>query len=298
MKNNYLFLFILSFSLCKAYGQNVKELSKSITQDEKEQSVIDYSNIKSVLKNDGLLESQNKKKQYLKRLKKERNSLKVSRYQYPSDNDYWKLMSQMWLVKNAQQLNWDFPKPEYGIGRTFKGLLEQLGYFNQSFKVLILNTPTVVHFGIPAGKDEHIFILSLPFIRSLDLTKVDISLILLEDFFRLQSRSFINNLKINLDFLGTSFYGQTFNKQSILTTQKRYSEVILKEGYTFQQQYEITKKMDSVLKSDPKLWAVYFRLISKIDRYIKNDLLYKKYLKIYPSPELQLQWLSPKKKVI
>jgi len=79
---------------------------------------------------------------------------------------------------------------------------------------------------------------------------------------------------------------------------KNYSRVIFDEGFDLQQQYEITKEMDRVLKSDPALWGAYFRVINKIDRFIKSDLLYQKYLKIYPSPELQIQWLSPKKKVI
>ena len=60
----------------------------------------------------------------------------------------------------------------------------------------------------------------------------------------------------------------------------------------------IAIKIDGYLKADPILWNAYFNLLKKIDRLTKNDLLYKDYLKIYPSPELQIQWISPKKKVI
>ena len=73
---------------------------------------------------------------------------------------------------------------------------------------------------------------------------------------------------------------------------------MLKTGFNFQQQYEITKKMDAQLKSEPNLWSVYFKLYGKLERFMKSDLLYKNYIKIYPSPELQINWLSPKKQVI
>ena len=87
-------------------------------------------------------------------------------------------------------------------------------------------------------------------------------------------------------------------KQLIDKILEGYSRVIYKDGFDFQQQYEITKKIDQVLKIDPNLWGAYFRLVNKIDKFIKSDLLYQNYLKIYPSPELQIQWLTPKKSVI
>ena len=56
--------------------------------------------------------------------------------------------------------------------------------------------------------------------------------------------------------------------------------------------------MDKILKSSPESWNSYFKLLKKIDQLVKNNLMYKNYLKIYPSPELQIEWLSPKKKVL
>jgi hypothetical protein len=207
-------------------------------------------------------------------------------------------MSELWLVKNAQKLNWDYPKPQYGIEQAFQKFLEKMGYFNIEFKILLLNTPAVVHFGLPARKNEYIFILSNTFIRSLDLTKVDISLLLFEDFLRLQNGDFIQNLSLDLSFVGKNFFESKIDPKIIPTTLAKYNKVIFETGFSFQQQFEVTKKMSTLLKSDPPLWSVYFRLIKKIDRFIKSDLLYKDYLKIYPSPELQIQWLSPKKKLI
>lgn len=290
----YLVISLLISSSILVYAQEDKKL----TQEEKERSVINYSNIKKILQNDGLTKEKENKEKYVKAIKKERKKISNNRYNYPNQSDYWALMSEYWLVKKAQVLRWDFPKPEYGIGIAFRQLLEKFGYYNKNFKVLIVNTPTVTHFGLPAGKNEFIFILSLPFIRSLDLTKVDISLLLLEDFLRIEEKYFIKNLNLDQKFLGTNFKKLKLNNSTITNTVKKYSEVIFEKGFNFQQQYEITKKMDVLLKSEPPLWGAYFKLYNKLDRFIKADVLYKNYLRIYPSPELQLQWLSPKKKVI
>ncbi|MEX0798013.1 MAG: hypothetical protein WD025_01125, partial [Bacteriovoracaceae bacterium] len=79
---------------------------------------------------------------------------------------------------------------------------------------------------------------------------------------------------------------------------KGYSSVVYEKGFSFQQQYEITKKMDRLLKSEPEIWNSYLKLLQKIDHLIKSNLMYKDYNKIYPSPEMQMEWLSPKKKVL
>lgn len=285
-------LLIVLLTLSYSFSQ------EQLTQEEKENEIIDYSNIKKVLKNDGLEEVQEKRIETVKKIKKEKKKLIQKRYDYPSDDDFWKIITEMWLVKNAQILRWDFPKPEYGIKDAFERLLEQYGYYNIKFKVLIVNTPVISHFGLPAGKDDFIFILSLPFMRSLDLTKVDISLLLLEDFFRLRKKQFISNLKFDQKIIGGNFSTETFSKDLFTKVLKLYSQQIIDDGFSFEQQFLITKEMDLLLKGSPQLWNSYFKLYNKIDRFVKSDALFKNYLKIYPSPELQLKWLSPKKKVI
>jgi hypothetical protein len=77
-----------------------------------------------------------------------------------------------------------------------------------------------------------------------------------------------------------------------------YSNIVYKKGFNFQQQYETTKAMDRVLKSYPDIWSAYLRLLNKIDRLVKNNLLFKNYTKVYPSPEMQIQWLKPKEEVL
>ncbi len=284
-------LLLLSWN---AFSQKKVEL----TQEEKEKAIIDYSNIKKVLQTDGLSAEKAKKDKLVETIKKERKKIISNRERYPSESDFFMAMSELWLVKNAQILSWDFPKPEYGIAPAFRGLLEKFGYYNIEYKILIVNSPTVTHFGLPSGDKSYIFIISLPFIRSLDLTKVDISLLLLEDFIRLKQGFFLNNLKVDTAFLKGEISKKKSVQSKITEVLKRYSKVVLEEGFDFQQQYETVKQVDQLLKSAPELWGAYFKLYKKIDRFIKSDLLYKGYLKVYPSPELQLQWLAPKKKVI
>ena len=79
---------------------------------------------------------------------------------------------------------------------------------------------------------------------------------------------------------------------------KNYDKQINQKGYTFQQQFEITKKMDAYLKSSPELWNTYFRLLGKIDRFVKANAQYTDYVRLYPSPEMQVKWLSPEEKVL
>ena len=79
----------------------------------------------------------------------------------------------------------------------------------------------------------------------------------------------------------------------------KYSdEKIFDKGFNFQQQYMITKQMGEILKADLKLWNSYLQMLKKIDRLVKTNLLYDRYNSIYPSPELQISWLVPPKKVL
>lgn len=281
----------------KEVGQE-KKIPKIILQEDKENSVIDYSNIKNVLKRDGLAGNKEKKQKELKKIKQIKSKLKREKYNYPKASDFWSFMSEYWLVKHAQQLQWDITRPEYGITNAFKNLLEQFGYYQKKFKILIVNSPDITHMGLPSNKGEIILLLSLPFMRTIDLTKVDISLLLFEDFFRVEEIFFVRNIKADLKFLGANFADSKLNLKNLKAIEKEYNRIIFKSGFTFQQQYKITKQMDRVLKTNPGLWSAYIKVLNKVDHLIKRNLLYKNYNNIYPSPELQIKWLTPKKKVI
>lgn len=283
---------ILSFSfLCFAQEK---------LQDEKELEVVNFNSIKNVLKQDGLSQSSIEKKKQVEAIKKEQVKIDKDRYLYPSEEELWGFLSEYWLVKNAQTLGWDFDKPDYGLDASFKGMLEDLGYYQKRFKILLVNTSSVVRTALPGSNGEMIFVLSVPFIRALDLTKLEISLLLLEDFFRLENGYFKDAVRTQKlkTLAGTNFYGKKPDMAMIEEILKNYSQKVMVKGYTFQQQFDVTKKMNTLLKVNPKVWNAYYLMLVKMQNFLKTNIEYKEYLKLFPSPEMQVKWISPDPKVL
>lgn len=285
------FLMLSTFML---YGQTEK------LQDEKELEVVNFKSIKKVLEQDGLSQAAAQKKKQVAVLKTEQVSIDKERYNYPNEDEMWGFISEYWLVKNAQLLGWDFEKPEYGLEDSFKKTMESMGFYQKKFKILLVNTPTLVRASLPGSQGEMILLLSVPFIRSLDLSKLEISLLLLEDYFRLEAGYFKKAVATEKmkKLAGTNFYGQKVDMSMIEELMKNYNNQINQKGYTFQQQFETTKKMDAFLKSNPELWNAYFRLLGKLQSFLKTNVQYKDYTKLYPSPEMQIKWISPEEKVL
>jgi hypothetical protein len=269
-------------------------------QEEKELDVVNFQSIKKVLRQDGLSEVVGVKKKQVKLMKKEQINVDKDRYNYPSEDDLWAMVSELWLVKNAQVLAWDFDKPDYGLESSYREILESLGFYQKKFKILLLNTPGLVRAALPGSNGEMILVLSVPFIRSLDLSRLEIALFLLEDFFRLEANFFKNNVKTEKMKLlaGSSFYGTKADMDLIPELLINYEKQIYQKGYNFQQQFEITKKMNSYLKAKPELWNVYFRLLGKLQNFLKVNTQYKDYVRLYPSPEMQQKWIGPEEKMI
>jgi hypothetical protein len=287
------FLFLFLFFSSTSFAQTEK------IQDEKELEVVNFNSIKKVLQQDGLSESAHKKEKQVVILKKHQGRIELNRYLYPTESQFWGFFSEYWLIKNAQLLNWDFEKPDYGLDKNFSSVMEKLGFYQKKYKILLVNNPSMVRAAIP-GDDESILLLSVPFIRSLDLSKLEISLLLFEDFIRLDQGYFKKNVATEKfkNLAGTNFQGQKPDIGMVEEILKNYSTQINSKGYTFQQQFETTKKMDAYLKSNPELWNAYFRLLNKIDRFIKANIQYKDYVRLYPSPEMQVKWLGPEDKVL
>lgn len=268
-------------------------------QEEKELEVVNFQNIKKVLQKDGLSEAVKIKEKQVRILKKEQNSIETQRYLYPTESELWGFVSEYWLIKNAQLLNWDFTKPDYGLEKSFSKLMEDLGFYQKKFKILLLNTPSMVRGAIP-GDNEIIILLSVPFIRSLDLSKLEISLLLLEDFIRMEQGYFKKHVSTPkmMKLAGSNFQGSKPDVSMVEELLKNYTHLLTQKGFTFQEQFEVTKKMDAYLKANPEMWNAYFRLIQKMDRFLKTNIQYKDYIKLYPSPEMQVKWLGPEEKVL
>lgn len=269
------------------------------TLAEKEGELLDFNSIKQILKNDGLDQSANKKQKVIFQAKTERIERTTRMFDIPQKDEMMGFISELWLVKNAPILKWDFQKPDYGLDQSFALFLERMGHFEQRFKILLLNGPNITHFAIPGFKGEIIFLLSQPFIRTLDLSKLEISLLLYEDYLRFKANYFLEKIeeKELTALLGGNFEKKKFDRSIVDKVLQRYDSALLDKGFTFNQQYSITVKMGDLLKSDMKLWNSYVNMIKKIDDLVKSNLMYSKYTEIYPSPELQLGWLLPKKSI-
>nr|BDT29469.1 hypothetical protein BHI3_29350 [Bacteriovorax sp. HI3] len=289
-------LMSLSASAAEGHGEAKKEEAAPAAKEGEGKELLDFNSIKDLIKKDGL-EDELKKKQEEKRVfldKKKRDDMK--RYNVPGQEEFWNMFSELWLVKNATFLKWDFHKPEYDLEKSFIELLEKQGIYEKKIKILLLDTTEVIHAALPTNDKEYIFLLSQPFIRTMDLSKVEISLILFEDFLRAR-RGYFKNYVLSKDlesYLGSNFNGKPFNKKLIDDHLKKYNTLLLEKGFSFQEQFEVTTEMDALLKSDLKIWNTYLTLLEKIDALTKSNTLYKKYAQIYPSPELQLNWLRPK----
>ncbi len=273
------------------------------TKEEKKEGgkdLLDFSSIKDIIKKDGL-EGELKKKQDEKRKYLDNKKLQeMKRYNVPTQDVFWSFFSELWLVKNATTLKWDIHKPDFELEKSFTAFLESQGHFEKKIKILLMDSTEIAHAALPSNQDEYIFILSLPFVRTLDLSKVEISLLLFEDFVRIRKGYFKNFVldKELENYLGSNFSGKPFDKKLIDAHLKKYNQLLFEKGFSFQEQFETTKEVDVLLKNDLKMWNTYLTMLEKIDNLVKTNTLYKKYNQIYPSPELQINWLKPKNSVL
>jgi hypothetical protein len=290
-------LFIMTTgSMAETEVVKIPSQTEASTPAKEEKELLDFSSIKDLIQKDGL-EGQLKKQETEKRILLDKKKLQdVKRFNVPGPDSFWSFFSELWLVKNAPLLKWDFHKPDFDLEKAFINLLEIQGHYEKNIKILVLDTTEVIHAALPSNDNEYIFLISLPFIRTLDLSKVEISLILFEDFIRARKgyfKSYVSSKELEA-YLGSNFSGKPFDKKIIDDHLTKYNSVLMEKGFSFQEQFETTKEMDSLLKSDLKIWNTYITLLEKIDQLTKTNTLYKKYGQIYPSPELQINWLKPK----
>ena len=262
------------------------------------EDVINFNTIKKVINNDLLEETVIKKTEKNIKDAQKNNEMEKARFSIPREDELWTFITELWFVKSAPVLNWDFKKPDYGLDLYFRDFLERFGYFEKKFKILLVNNPNISHFGLPGNDGEYLFLLSVPFIKILDLSKLEISLLLFEDFLRSDMGYFKKQVESNSvkKLLGQNFQGKKIRIKGFMKMIEKYDQIVFKKGFSFQQQYEVTTKMSSILKKDLNFWNSYHMLIKKIDQLSKSNVLYKYYNEIYPSTELQLNWLNPVKR--
>lgn len=265
------------------------------TKLESELEVVDFDKLNEVLKKDKL-EAYSKEKQALaKKLAEQRKELEKKKYIYPKEEIFWSLISELWCVKNALYLKWDFEKADLGIGLSFKKTLELFSLNKKKIRILLLDSMNIAHMALPADANSYLFLLSLPFIRAMDLTKREISILLLEDMIRADKEYFKQSLNIKdiKDKWGKPMTNNKPDLKYVGQVLDSYSEIALQRGFTFQQQFEVTKSMDMILKAKSEYWHAYLSLTQKRDLLVKTNEGFSWYSRFYPSPEMQLTWLQP-----
>ncbi len=274
MKILLLILFIsMKFSLAEDKGFEMKKL-------------------KSILTNDFLEEEFKKKKDIVTEEDKLREQRRLMALRFPQEGDFWNILTEVWLVKNAALLKWDIKTPEYGIEDNVTKLFKAVGIYEQKFKILLVDSPSVPHMYLPM-KDQNLYILSVPFLRSLDLTKLEISILILEDFLRSKDKYIEQFVKLDNVEISKGFVSKQKTKDLLDKALTELSSFVYSKGYNFQSQFELTKKMDQILKPTPVYWKIYLDYLKKIDTLTKSGELFKSYNRLYPSPEMQLRWLIP-----
>ena len=92
-----------------------------------------------------------------------------------------------------------------------------------------------------------------------------------------------------------SFYKKKLPKEEFKKFFDSIDHLIYKKGFNFKEQYLITRKIVEIFREKKVYWNAYYSYLKKIDDLIKMNLMDGKYLRIYPSPELQMNWMNSKK---
>jgi hypothetical protein len=268
--------------------------SWSNTPEEEKLEQLKFDELKEIIKKDKLDLEAKKILEKKAALQKTRKKAESERFFYPNHSDYWQMMTEMWLAQNAVKLKWEFEKSDLGIGMAFKKVLEDLGIRNLKVRLLLLNSYEIPHMSLPSSDGEVFFLLSLPFIREMDLSKVEISLLLVEDYWRWKERVFFDQQvdKSYVKFLGKSFDAKKKDISFVAKTQKEISDFVFKTGLTFDQQYKVTKLMRELLNTNKLYTKAYESLLKKRQEIVVKQPKFSDYPKRYPSPEMQIQWFS------
>jgi hypothetical protein len=214
--------------------------------EEKELDVVDFQNVKDVLKKDGLLQEVQRKKTEVVKIKEIRSEEEKLRYVWPTEEEFWPLAAEFWLVKQAPLLRWDFDRPDYGLQESFSTILRSVGMLQKRFRLLAIDSPAPGHLGLPWKDEEYCLLFSVPFVRSMDLSKLEISLLLLEDVLRLQEgwlKEYSRPAKLK-ELVGQNFMGSKPDLSPMHDAGKGYTRFLAEKGFSFQQQFQITKKME------------------------------------------------------
>jgi len=286
MKYLLTILFFLSFSSTSISNEKSRGKIEKLRFDNLEKAIKD-DKLKKIIKNE-------RKKIKLSYKTKKKNFKNL--YNFPTEGEFWNFFSDYWLIKNEPILKWNYQRTDYKLIDFVKKFFKDQGVLDKSISVLLLNTPVMFYGIMPTKNNKLIFLLSNPFIKILDLSKEEISLLFFQEYIRNKEGILFKYLKSDLlaNKFSSNFYKKNFSISFIEPVQKAFNDLYLYKGFNFQDQYNLTKALNIHLQSNLKLWGTYINLLKKIDSLTKSNSLYKDYIKKFPSPELQINWLTDK----
>jgi hypothetical protein len=254
----------------------------------------ELNQLKKVIKNDLLEEEIQKKKLLQAEKEKERLKKEEKKSHFMREEDFWSFCSEYWLVSKRSDLFWDFDHPDYGVEPAVIELFKRLLIYQSEIRLLFVKTNQMTYMYLPANKGHSIILFSVPFMKTLDLSKMEVAILVLESVLRSEMNDFTRYVtsKELKDLWGKNFFQQKMNLDVFKKVLQQYDYFIYKKGFQFQQQFELTKKMTSILRPHPKLLKLYINLLQKLDVLVKTQPLYRFHAQIYPSPEFQLKWIE------
>lgn len=219
---------------------------------------------------------------------------KKKRYSYPSFQDFWSFASEYWLVKNVKNLKWDQAADSSEIKKNFQNLLAELNIKNIKVKVFLFPTEWVPHLVLPRSKDEYVFLVSQKFVDITGISARQLSYLLYEDMIRLE-KGYLFNFFQNDEFvkgLGSSFYIN--QKPNIGQFEKLMSKlnIFYKEhGYSFEEQYQVTKKICEQVSSQSQRVSQYQKYNSLVEKKLSQlNIVFPKFNALYPGIGMKRLW--------
>lgn len=262
------FLLLLKFFLVNDLCAESNKLKKILQNDYLEKSLINKSNKKTK---------------------------KISQVNKPSQkiierDDLDRVIKNLWLIRNNFVLKWDKKLPDYGLESVLSEVFRAYGVKGVQYKILFVHTNLVTHQMIRVKEREFIFIISKTFAEQLDLTKQEISLLLLEAYVREVN----NPKKVEKDDFSPTI-GKNFktelNKYISSKLKQMDSEIFNFKG-TFESEGIVLKSMFNGLSSMKVFLKTYKRMLIKVNDLIKDDARFKYFSSKFPSPEIKLNWLE------
>lgn len=251
------------------------------------ESFAEKNKLKEILKNDHI--KQGAKRSQVQKKVKQTQKMKGSKG-IVGKSDLRKVIKNLWLIRNNFVLKWDKKLPDYGLKDTISEIFLAFGVKGFKYKVLFVHTNLITHQMIQVSGKEFIFIVSKVFAEQLDLSKQEISLLLLESYVRATNDMHRTNFREFSPKKGENLK-EKINQYIEENLKHMDSEIFNYQG-SFESEDIVLKNIFNGLSSKKNFLKIYKRMLGKINELLRNDARFKYFSSRFPSPEIKLNWLE------